>query len=279
MREVKKCGIRHLVFEGLSGCRRLRHGVSLRRQEFGEFDFSRGKSEQAGDGSDQCSSNLNRFCQALELDEKSVVQARQVHGAKIAVIEEAGQEPGLADGLCTKIAGVPLMMVGADCPLVVVFDPIVQVLGMAHAGWRGTVEQIVRRLVETMADKLQGRPEQMLAGIGPGICRKCFMVGEDVITEVMNNLAEAEQLIQPIDNPAVQEVQSVRGGQRRWNFDLARANQKQLMAVGLAKENIELSGCCTFEQIVEFPSYRRDGKSAGRWALIAGLAKKTKING
>ena len=266
MHEVEKCGIKHLVFERLSGCDGLRHGVSLWRQEFGEFDFSRGNPDQAGDNPDQMNNNLKKFCQALELNDQSVVQAQQVHGAKIAVIEKAGQNPGPADGLCTKTAGVPLMMVGADCPLVVVFDPIGQVMGLAHAGWRGTVGQIVRRLVETMVEKFQGRPEHMLAGIGPGICRKCFVVGEDVITEVMNNLAGAEQLIQPIDDFAAD-------GQQRWNFDLAQANQKQLMTAGLAKENIELGSCCTFEQPGEFPSYRRDGKSAGRWALIAGLAK------
>ncbi len=259
MFEVEKCGIRHLVFERLSGYDGLQHGVSLRRQEFGEFDFSSGNP-------DQLQSNWEKFCQALELDGQSVVQARQVHGAKISVIEKAGQEPGPADGLCTKTAGVPLMMVGADCPLVVVFDPVGQLLGLAHAGWRGTAQQIAKQLVVTMAEKLQGRPERMRAGIGPGICRKCFVVGEDAIKEVMNNLAEAEQLIQLIDDPAAT-------GEKRWHFDLARANQKQLMAAGLAKENIELSGCCTFEMAGEFPSYRRDGKAAGRWALIAGLAK------
>ena len=259
MREVEKCGIRHLVFEQLSGCESLRHGVALRRQEFGEFDFSRGNP-------DQLHNNREKFCRALELDDQSVIQAQQVHEAKIAVIEKAVQKPGPADGLCTKSAGLSLMMVGADCPLVVIFDPVEQLLGLAHAGWRGTVQQIVRRLVGTMADQLQGCPENMLAGIGPGICPRCFVVGKDVFNEVMDNLSEAEQLIHQMDAPAAD-------GQQQWNFDLVRANQKQLMSAGLVRENIELSGCCTFEQPGDFPSYRRDGKSAGRWALMAGLVK------
>jgi copper oxidase (laccase) domain-containing protein len=55
-------------------------------------------------------------------------------------------------------------------------------------------------------------------------------------------------------------------------FNLELANSRQLQAAGLCKYTTEFSGCCTFEKII-FPSHRRDGNQAGRWALLATLSQ------
>ena len=155
-----------------------------------------------------------------------------------------------------------MMLLGADCPLIIVYDPLRPALGLAHAGWRGTVRRILRNLVQVMADQYGSDPGSLIAGIGPGICKNCFEVGAEVIAEAEKHLPFSGQVIVPPD----------KAGSPKSHFDLIEANRLELLACGLHEENIEVSQYCTFERTDLFHSYRREGQQAGRWALLAGIA-------
>ena len=130
---------------------------------------------------------------------ETIARVKQVHGDAIAVVGENGAFLAEADGLCSDIAGTGMMLLGADCPLVIVFDPHRPALGLAHAGWRGTVQRILRNLILTMADQYGSDPGHLIAGIGPGICKNCFEVGPEVIAEAEKNLPFSQQVIVPPD--------------------------------------------------------------------------------
>jgi copper oxidase (laccase) domain-containing protein len=106
----------------------------------------------------------------------------------------------------------------------------------------------------------------MLAGIGPGICGDCYIVGEAVMMIALLNLGETEGLFRPVTG----EKSRYRD---RWYFDLIEANRRQLLQSGIPPEKIEISDYCTYERPDLFPSYRREGVQAGRWTLLAGLFK------
>ncbi len=244
----------HLADQG-----RLRHGVSVREgPDGGAGKFSRREPQDVRE-------SKKLFCTALGFDVTSLVRHKQVHGTRIAVVTRPGEVVGEADGLCTNRFDIALMLLGADCPLLIVYDPSGPAVGLAHAGWRGTVQRVTRNLVETMTGEFGSRTEDMLAGIGPGICKNCYIVGEEVMMIAMLNLRQSVGLFRParIDNDIHPE---------RWYFDLIEANRRELLEAGIPTGNIETSGYCTFERNDLFPSYRRDGSESGRWLLMAGLA-------
>lgn len=206
------------------------------------------------------------FCDALGLQAHTLVGHTQVHGSRIAVVTEPGQSVGAADGICTNRFDIALMLLGADCPLLIVYDTSSPAVGLAHAGWRGTVQQIAIGLVETMKMEFGSRTENMQVGIGPGICKHCYLVGEEVMLIALLNLRRTTGLFRP--GPFKSE-----GGPDCWYFDLIEANRRTFLETGIPAKNIETSGYCTYERTDLFPSYRREGESAGRWALMAGLKK------
>jgi hypothetical protein len=163
--------------------------------------------------------------------------------------------------MITNVRQIPLLLLGADCPLLIAYDPVRQVLGVCHAGWRGTVQKIACHMIQIMRDMYKSETGDIFAGIGPCICGTCYEVGQDVVDQAEENLRHTREFIREKDSlPA-----------RKWQFDLAAAIRLQLMEAGLHRRNIEESGCCTYEQPELFYSYRREGQAAGRWALLAGL--------
>ena len=246
----------YLAFGNLDSSPCLKHGVSLRRQmrTEGDFDFSSGAAERAK----RC---CHLFCQGLRLNPDKIVRVQQVHGDAIAVVGDHGASRQEADGLCTATPETALVLLAADCPLVIVFDPQYPAVGLAHAGWRGTLKRILRNLVLTMSAQYGSDPAGLVAGIGPAICGTCFEVGADVIIEARRNLPYGDQVI----------ISAERDGALQSHFDLVAANRLELVACGLQETNIEVSPFCTYERTDLFYSYRREGKAAGRWALVAGL--------
>jgi len=245
MKRIDTKNIPFLQFANIADFPELRHGVSLRRRANG------GESPVS-------------LCKALDFKADHLIRHKQVHGNHIAVVTNPSETVGEADGLCTSRFDVPMLLLGADCPLIIVYDPKTPAVGLAHAGWRGTVQQITMQLVETMNREFGCRAEQMLGGIGPGICGNCYLVGESVMMIALLNLRDTEGLFRPVK--VEQGIES-----DRWHFDLIEANRRQLVQSGIPTENIEISGYCTYERSDLFPSYRRDGAQAGRWALLAGL--------
>jgi len=258
MKTIQTAELTIKQFVNLADQQYLRHGVSVRdRPEGRECNISSLKPQFANE-------NEVVFSRALDLDVDTLVRHKQVHGTQIAVVTKPGETVGEADGLCTNRFDIALMLLGADCPLIIVYDPAAPAVGLAHAGWRGTVQHVTLNLVETMITRFGCYAGNMLAGIGPGICGNCYLVGEEVMMIAVMNLRKPEGLFRraSAENAIDQD---------RWYFDLIEANRRQLQQSGIPAENIEISGYCTYERADLFPSYRREGSEAGRWMLMAGL--------
>ena len=131
--------------------------------------------------------NRRRCFSAVEREVESLFDVWQVHSTEIICTESprplqsAHQK---ADGILTDHSEITLMMRFADCVPIFLFDPRLRVVGMVHAGWVGTVNQIGKAAVEAMQARYGSRPEEILVGIGPSICATHYPVGNEVVEQV-----------------------------------------------------------------------------------------------
>lgn len=187
------------------------------------------------------------------------VFARQVHGAEVAVWDRSEPSGAMAspdhlylsgDALVTDAPGAALVIQTADCQSVVMVDPVRRVVANVHSGWRGSIQNVVGRTVATMDDRFHCRPENLVCGIGPSLGPCC---------------AEFIHYRQEIPD---QYWSYRRPGDL---FDFWRLTLDQLVAAGVPRKRISVSGICTRCNPHLFFSYRGEGRKAGRFASVIGL--------
>lgn len=217
-----------------------------------------GKSRFTGDQPETYQSFRGELARGLKIRPSQLVFPRQVHGSKIEVVNGpvAGDITD-TDALITNQANLCICVQTADCVPVLLFDPEQQVIAAVHAGWRGTVSQIVSKTVHAMQLYFDSAPEDIVAGIGPSIHLHAYEVGEEVIQAVRENFDNHRQLLKP----SVEEGKAY--------FDLWEANKSLLIAAGVPDEQIEIMGFCSFSHEQLFYSARRDGVDTGR--MVSGL--------
>lgn len=203
-----------------------------------------------------------RLAEALGIPPEALVSTRQVHRDEVVVVP--GPAYGCwrsgygADGLVTNVPGLYLLGYFADCVPILAYDPVRRVVGLAHAGWRGTVLGIAGRLVEVMGQTFGTAATDLYVGLGPSIGPCCYEVGEEVIAGVRAHLPEPETLLRP-------------GRPGHAYFDLWAANRQALRRAGIPEEQIELSGICTSCRVERFFSYRRESGLRGLFGAVIGL--------
>ena len=148
------------------------------------------------------------------------------------------------------------MALSADCPLILLFDPDRHALGVAHAGWRGTVACIAQRLVGQMQRRFASKPESLVAAITPCAGPDRYEVQADVVQVAAARFDDYQTFFPTRDG--------------RTFFDLRSANVAQLQASGVRVDRIDASRICTISDD-RFCSYRRDGSAGGHAALVAAL--------
>ena len=190
---------------------------------------------------------------------KVVRSAEQVHGCKVVAIDgdNLNAKPGPADGLVTDLTGVALEIRTADCQSIFLYDPVRQVIGNVHSGWRGTLQGIAVRAVELMQSEYGCRPADIKAYINPSILDCCFEVEDDVVSQFANVLDVSKYC----------RKTGIKNGRQKYHMDTAAINRDALIKAGLLPEHVMLSGVCTVCSHDEFHSYRADAGADGRFGL------------
>jgi len=196
-----------------------------------------------------------RIAAVLNLDDAAFLE--QVHGGAARACTTGGQA-GLADGLVTDTPGLALLGKSGDCPIILLADTGRRAVGFAHASWRATVAGIVSTTVAQLVG-LGCDPENLVACICPSAGPECYEVGHEVRTAALDGIgSHAEEFFQP--GPAGKD-----------HFNLWAANIDALRRAGVPAESIHVAGVCTLCRNDVFPSYRREGEKAGRFAAVVGL--------
>jgi len=192
------------------------------------------------------------FVTAIGGDEKSLVWQEQVHGDAIHIVTEKdhGKIIQGVDGLVYKKnlsdSPISLSVHTADCIPLLFFDPVSRVIAAAHAGWRGTVLHIGKKVLQNM-HSLGSTITDIRVAIGPRVCGSCYTI-----------IGDREQKFRD-EFPTHQDIITV--SQEIHTVDIGLANFYDFIDIGIPKISIDVDpSLCTYEKTDDFYSYRRSGK-------------------
>jgi len=253
--EFQKTGLIDYVFTSRVG------GVS--KQGFSELNLGL----HVADEKEAVIKNRKIAASLVKSKLKYMVAGEQVHGTKIRKVTRKDLGKGArdystalakTDALMTDTANILLSSYYADCTPLSFLDPVNQVVALAHAGWKGTLDQIAEKMVDRLKKVYDTKAEQLLVAVGPAIGECCYQVGPEVAELFKSKFDYADRLLQ----------QDKAG---KYFFNLKKANIIQLKKAGLKNENIIINKLCTFCNDKLFFSYRRDGTKTGRMTSLIKL--------
>ncbi len=271
-------------FPSLANHGRIQHAVFSRQGGVSAAPFaSLNLSMSVADERERVYANRRRAFGVFGRDTDTAVHAHMVHGATVARVTQADQGTWVThvDGLVTDQPGCALAMSFADCAPIFLYDPLKQAIGLGHAGWRGTVEDLPGAMVRKMAAEFGSDPASLIAAIGPCIGPCCYEVDEPVIGMVHAAFSEPDSLLVPppqkterdqaTTNPENQRQSALhprhpRNTPDRPHFDLPEANRRNLANAGVV--NIEQSGFCTACRTDLFFSHRAENGRTGRFGTM-----------
>ncbi len=237
----EKNGVVYLTFPKLAAAG-VRHGFSTRMGGVSKgYLGTMNLSFTRGDREENVRENFRRIADAIGFREEQLVFSAQVHETKIRKVTAANRGEGITketapgiDGLATDEADVPLYTSYADCVPLLFYDPQKKVVAMAHSGWRGTAARIGAKMVHFMEKEYGSRAENIIAAVGPSICRKCYEVSEDV-AQAFREAFRPEQFPLLFDEK----------GQGKYQLDLWEANRIILTEAGILPEHLDVTDLCT----------------------------------
>lgn len=245
------------------------HGFTTRVGGFGASPFdSLNLGLHVGDHLQTVIDNRRLVCESLGFTLRDWVSGEQVHGINVAVVgKEAAGRGALSiktalpatDGLISRTPGLLLAACFADCVPVFFVDPAVPAVGIAHAGWRGTLGGIVERMVDQFQAAFDTPPHRLKVWLGPAIGPCCYQVDQ--------SLAEQFSRLPSVSGGAA----IVRRGGTYW-LDLRLVNRMRLLAAGVDEANIDVSHHCTSCEPALFFSHRKAGPATGRMAGLIGIS-------
>lgn len=213
-------------------------------------------STMVGDSVQNVRQNNDLAHRALDLDPQRMIDRYLQHTARTWHVDEAqlGHVAPHADGAVTRTAGLSFVMTAADCQPLLAYDPERHVLGVAHAGWRGTLGGMALSLIRAMV--IEGSdPAAIVVALGPAIGACCYEVGDEVASRARTWPEGASWLH--------------RNARQRYQLDLNAANEAILGHAGVRR--IETSPFCTACRTDLFYSHRAEPPTTGRFAMIAAL--------
>jgi YfiH family protein len=214
--------------------------------------------------------NRDAFITEAGFSMADLVISRQTHGTNVAIAVATDRGRGLypafdgfpaTDAMVTNESSVALGTIVADCVPILLYDPRQHALGLAHAGWRGTVGQIAAKTVRTMTDAFDTDPNDIVAGIGPSIGPCCYEVGREVI-----------DAWQSAGLSGWRRAVIERGS--GYHLDLWAANRLVLINAGVPDRQIEYSADCVrceHERFFSYRATRQIGRPPGRNLMVAQL--------
>lgn len=218
-------------------------------------------SYKVGDSQEDVTINRQYLCKQIGITLDCLVLGKQVHGTDISVVTEADAGRGArdfdsaipsTDALITISTSVAIGVLTADCVPVMIYDPVKHSAGIAHAGWKGTLNKIAAKTVLKMQEIFGSDPKDCFVALGPCIGPCCYNV-EKSLTEAFRETFGDE----------VRESNET--------LDLAKAVEIQLLSIGVKRERIYSENICTSCHRELFYSHRAENGTTGRMMSLIKL--------
>lgn len=213
-----------------------------------------------GDESECVTENYRRIAKVLGVTPEDMTASKQTHTTNIRLVTATDKGKGVVlpldydevDGLITAEAGIVLVTSYADCVPLYFVDPVKRAIGLAHSGWRGTVQQMGACMVRAMQEQFGSCPADLVAAIGPSICQSCYEVSEEVAVAFQESLVGTEAFLQEIresgcygDGHTEPSVLADGKAPGKYQLDLWLANLIILRQAGIPLEQIAVTDICT----------------------------------
>lgn len=231
-----------------------------------------------GDAPEDVLSNRVALAEALNFKPEAWTCGEQTHGADIAVVREADRGRGQkdrasafqsTDGLLTDVPGVLLTSFYADCVPLYFYDPVHHVVGLAHAGWKGTVAQIADAMVKKMEAVYNSDPHDIVAAIGPSIGDCCYEVDDYVMEHVRRLETDLKNRAEASDS--VELYRASNTDKSKYMLNLKEMNRRIMIKAGILPTHIECTTWCTSCNTDLFFSYRKENGKTGRMTSWIGI--------
>lgn len=257
----------HLVYltsDLITAAKIAKHGFSTRHGQLqgrttANFDLGFKNSDPA-----HVREMRQLFLTAVGITLDNLVAGRQSHGTNVEVVTTAPRgafswEDGFlaTDALVTASPNVALSVYTADSVPLLFLDPVQKAIGVAHAGWRGSVNGIAVLTLQLLQQHFSSCPEDILVAIGPSIGPCCYEIDERVLTPLSQRIVFWPEVIYP-SRPG------------HYYLDLWALNQRLLQAAGVKTEHISVARLCTCHGNRDFFSYRAEhGRASSLMAVIS----------
>ena len=266
-------GVPYLRFPMLESESFIEHGFSTRKGGVSTGIYeSMNLTFNLEDDPENVSENFRRMAAALHTVPEKMVYSKQTHTTNVLKIEEHHKGMGIVrerdfdniDGLVTNVPGICLVTFYADCVPLYFVDPVKKAIGLSHSGWRGTVGKIGKVTIELMQKTYGSDPEDIIAAIGPSICRDCYEVSGDVIQQFRESFDEAywPELFYKKENG-------------KYQLDLWRANERIFTEAGIREDHIAVTNVCTHCNPDILFSHRTTGDKRGNVSAFLALKQMT----
>jgi len=262
----EKNGISWVVFKELEATGLVTHGFTTRKGGLSGGPFSSlNLGRTSGDQIELVRRNRELLGDIFGYVPRESIDL--VHGKDVHVLKEGASSadpfgvprPDLieADAVVTSLAGLQLSVFYADCVPIFIIDRARPAIGLVHAGWRGTVGNVVGETIDAMKREYGSDMENCLFAIAPSIGPCCFAVDEDVASQFVETFREWKDLMVTTAN--------------KCHIDLWEINRRLILSKGVPERNVVKASLCTACNDELFFSYRRDRRITGRMAATIAL--------
>lgn len=232
----------YLTYNSLSEINFINHAFSTRLGGVSEGEFtSMNMAFNRGDNPESVTENYKRICKSAGFDFDSLTASAQDHNTFVRAVTSENKGVGIykprdlhsVDALITNEKGVTLVTYYADCTPLFFVDIKQKAIGLAHAGWRGTVGRMGEKVVKKMTELYGTNPADIVAAIGPAISVCCYEVDKPCADNfyALSDL-DSSRFVFPKENG-------------KYMIDLLETNRQILMSAGVKTENITISDICT----------------------------------
>lgn len=207
--------------------------------------------------------NVKFLVDKLKIEEKNLYRCKQMHTANVVIADGEENFFDNTDGIILTQPQSATFLNFADCIPIILYDPVQNIGGVIHAGWRGTAAKIQQNAVKIMLQQ-GSKPENIRVAIGAGIGKCCFDVNEDVF----------EKIYYSLDKKFASNSYRYNEETKKYLVDLKEVNRLLLNEMSVQK--VDVSDYCTYCHNDVFFSYRKENGNTARHSAVLMLNKKGK---
>ena len=252
---IKKGDVCYLEFKILQKYKdKLRHAITLRHGGVSGFPVNSLNFKSNGkDKIENVIENVEIFCKEANFLKENICKGTQNHTDNILILDNNNKEKYLYknfcdeyyDGYITREKNIAPLILTADCNAIIIYDTKQNIVANIHSGWKGVTKQIYLKVVSILINEFKSNVEDIIVCIGPSIRKCCFSSEDEKFKLYFNSIWKNEN-----------EYIYYEKNNKRFHIDLIHIIIKDLIAIGIKKENIADANICTACNNEDFFSYR-----------------------